>query len=112
MRTAFLLPFALPLSLLLAPSPSFAQIDEQAPALRVRVSDLDLSSPAGEKELDRRIRRAAVDLCPPPTGTRIASAMCIEDAVLSARKSRDLVIAQSVAASMRTFPIRIVTDHG
>lgn len=76
-----------------------------APALaetkRVMFDDLDLDSPAGAKELDRRINAAARDVCGAAdvrTGSRIAmraSKSCIQNARASARKQVAGAIAES-----------------
>lgn len=54
----------------------------------VRIGDLDLSTPQGQRELDRRVAKAARFVCrvPAPIGSRIAGvdAKCYSEAVKSA----------------------------
>ena len=55
----------------------------------VRIGDLDLSSPQGQRELDRRVAKAARYVCrtPAPIGSRIpgVDAKCYSEAVKSAQ---------------------------
>lgn len=62
----------------------------QAPEVRiVKVADLDLGTAAGRKALDRRIARAAIDLCGTASDADLAGAnevrACRDDAVAEAQ---------------------------
>lgn len=94
MRNSLLLSFALPFFMLLVPSPGLTQIEEEPRTTRVRVADLDLSSRAGQRKLDRRIYNAALSVCGNPYEFLI-STNCVKEAVRWARPGRDFAIAQS-----------------
>ncbi|HUQ13817.1 MAG TPA: UrcA family protein [Novosphingobium sp.] len=63
----------------------------QAADRQIKTSDLDLSSPKGQAELDKRVMRAARALCTGEvTGTRLApkeDKECIARAAASAREA-------------------------
>ncbi len=40
-----------------------AATEDEAPSVEVRYSDLDLTSEAGQRQLDRRLERAAREVC-------------------------------------------------
>lgn len=64
------------LGLVLAATPALAQLPDQRPDQRIMalsISDLDLATPQGQKELNSRINRAIRDVCQTSrkaTGTR------------------------------------------
>lgn len=62
------------LSTTFGPAPAFAQ-QQELTRIAIKTSDLDLSDPASRPELDRRIERAARDVCKLDirTGTHLAT---------------------------------------
>jgi UrcA family protein len=65
------------LALVALTPPSFAATPEQRPAAEVRYHDLDLKTDEGKTELNRRIEKAARNVCgldqAPTTGSRMHS---------------------------------------
>lgn len=61
--------------------------------------DLDLSTPRGQAELDRRMRRAAAVACQTPSYTDVASAhrirACVATALTQAAPTRERLVAQA-----------------
>lgn len=61
--------------------------------------DLDLSTPRGQAELDRRMRRAAAIACQRPGFTDVASAhrirACVATALKQAAPARERLVAQA-----------------
>ena len=63
----------IPAALLAALVPNIALAQEEGHAeIHVAYRDLDLRSPAGVKQLDRRIERAVEAVCPDPDATDLA----------------------------------------
>ncbi|KRA81577.1 UrcA family protein [Altererythrobacter sp. Root672] len=63
-------------SALITPAVAFAGENQTTQRVRIAYKDLDLSSDAGQKELDRRMDKAARDACgmdEKVTGSRIAT---------------------------------------
>lgn len=83
-------------ALLLAAQPALAAPATEA---RVPVRDLDLTSRAGVRELDRRLERAAARVCGARASVwmaeRAAVVSCVRDALARARPARDAAIAQA-----------------
>ncbi len=85
---SILLCAAAPLLLLAqgAASPARASVEETRSKI-VWMSDLDLTSPDGRKELDRRINRAAHSVCDPWAGSgNVLAAQCVRLALKNARQ--------------------------
>ncbi|MGY6637900.1 MAG: UrcA family protein [Erythrobacter sp.] len=91
------------LGLVLAATPALAQLPDQRPDQRIMalsISDLDLATPQGQKELNSRIDRAIRDVCQTSrkaTGTRLMSEetrTCIAKARASARAQVAAAMAQ------------------
>lgn len=75
--------------LLLHGAPGLAQVVETQSVV-VRISDLDLNSPDGRKELDRRIHRAARFVCGPSFGTaNLGASECAKIAEEKAQRSAE-----------------------
>ena len=70
--------------------------DDRPPRMRVSFADLDLSTPAGQKRLDSRIRRAISDICGHADlrdlRARLIETQCIRDA----RRSTDVQVARAI----------------
>lgn len=65
------MPKILLLAALMAQSlPVAIAAEAQSQSLRVSYADLDLNSAAGQRALDRRLRRAIASLCPDDNGIR------------------------------------------
>lgn len=91
-----------------ATSPARANDDERRSAT-VKMSDLDLNDADDRKLLDRRIRRAIRQVCPPQPG---ASPILIDRCAQQARKSaREGVRSRQLAAeaAKRSFPPQVQT---
>jgi UrcA family protein len=86
-------------ALTLTATPAFAAGDPEAPRQSISIRDLDLATPEGQEELERRIDRVAKQICgldTVRTGTRIRSREkreCYAQAKASA--------SQQVAAMMK-----------
>jgi UrcA family protein len=92
-RTLALL-FAVPIAFTSSTS-CLAQRRADLQSVKVSARDLDLTSSLGQKALDRRIRAAAAEVCPPPVNIMdTESQRCIHQAVRGARSSRDSLIAE------------------
>lgn len=74
----------------------------EAPTATVRYNDLDLASPAGARQLERRIAAAAASVCPTGDNYRLETLrianQCRANAVASARGKADQVVAQARSA--------------
>lgn len=93
------IPLALAATALLA-SPAFAA-NSQSKTTQVSYSDLDLSTQAGQQELDKRLERAARSVCDldqSTVGTRIPS-RAGKKCYKAARKQLDRQFAQLVKDS-------------
>lgn len=94
------------LGLALAAPPALAQLPEQNPQQRITnlsVSDLDLATPQGQKELNWRINRAIRDVCQTgrqATGTRVMSHEA-RDCIAKARASAQAQVALKMAEQAR-----------
>jgi UrcA family protein len=69
---------------------------EGRPTVRVAYGDLDLTRPAGQAALDRRIRRAASLVCPPEArgiSSLRTHRRCVSAAMADARLHADQAIA-------------------
>lgn len=83
-------------------APAIAQNSNEAPSVSVRYSDLDLSTREGQDTLDRRMRRAAEEVCgiDHRDGIRLQSSQvraCYNDVVESFERE----IATRVASEQR-----------
>jgi UrcA family protein len=80
-----------------------AEASDQPPTVSVSIADLDLATPEGQRQLDRRIRKAARAVCggdDVTTGTRLRSrdaVSCYEQALRQTR----LLVAERVAREYR-----------
>ncbi len=75
----------------------------QAPTMSVSVADLDLATPEGQRQLDRRVRKAARSVCggdAATTGTRLRSTGAEACYAQALRQTRTLV-AEKVAREHR-----------
>ncbi|MGH6617753.1 UrcA family protein [Sphingomonas sp.] len=72
-----MLKILLPALLLSAGVPDAAFARDAQPDVHVSYRDLDLRSPAGIAQLDRRISRAIDAVCPVPTGTELQRKLAI-----------------------------------
>jgi UrcA family protein len=74
-----------------------AEISSGAEVVRVTTADLDLSSEAGRKALDRRIGRAVAELCGQASDADLvglnAVRKCRDDALVQAHRARDQRLA-------------------
>lgn len=90
----------LAIALLFASAPSFAGTPAR-PTARVQIADLDLGTPAGVKQFDRRLAAAARALCPHPNVLSLAERRdrlaCARAAAQSAEQGRDRVLARVAA---------------
>ena len=83
--------FAAAIGMALITAPAFAD-ESESRSVAVKYKDLDLSSAEGQKELDRRIDRAAAEVCDANrimTGTRLRSQerlQCADEARASIQK--------------------------
>jgi UrcA family protein len=76
--------------------PSAAMAQEVSDTVEVRTADLNLSTPSGQQKLERRIERAARQVCGVGeviTGTRITSPQATACYRLALRNVRDRVAA-------------------
>ena len=96
---------ALAATLILAPFAARAADNEQA-RIVIKTSDLNLATPAGHAALVRRIRRAAGELCGPPTGTLDLLETQVRFKACVAKASA----AALAAAPTRPLPPRMVGD--
>lgn len=80
--------------------PASAQNQDDLPAVRVLVSDLDLTSPRGQILLDLRIRSAAAKVCNGPIETPLFPDRCFSEAMQRARTQRDRLLGRQQAASI------------
>ena len=91
-------------------APALAQ-ELDAGQVRVGYADLDLSTRAGVRTLDRRIRSAVELACGPisssdPRGKNLVIA-CRTETLAEARAQRDVAIAAAAAAT----PVRLAAQH-
>ena len=81
--------------------PDAASADSVSPSISVRFADLDLATAVGQQKLERRIERAARQVCAldeVTTGTRVPSAeasACYHQALRNVRSS----VASAVAGN-------------
>jgi len=100
-------------ALLVAAMPAFADDKPAPPTARVATADLDLSSPAGRKTLDRRLRIAIDQVCAaadaaPRTGI-LPNDRCRSVARTSARRQRDVLVASVDAGKNRKAGVEVAT---
>lgn len=90
-KIAFVPVLALAATIVTFSIPSIAMADTVTKTMRVQTSDLDLSTEAGARQFDRRVQRAAREVCGLSeirTGSRITSSDaqdCYDNAVRTAR---------------------------
>jgi UrcA family protein len=81
-------------ALIAAGSPAFAQ---DVPSASVRYADLNLASPEGVAEFDRRIARAVTTVCPEAIGPYVqeiaAANACRATTLASVKQRRDALLA-------------------
>ena len=92
-------------------TPAVAQSAVDAGQVRVGYADLDLTSRAGVRTLDRRIRTAVETACGPissfdPRGKNIVLE-CRADTLAEARSQRDVAIAAVSGAT----PVQLASQH-
>lgn len=81
-------------AVILQPAPAMADTSKRIAHVRVR--DLNLASPGGVAELDRRIVRAATTACSvqgPTLQATVAERTCVQQALRSAYVQRDQLLA-------------------
>ena len=87
--------------------PAWAQDAPASPSVAIQHRDLDLSTEAGAKTLDRRIWRAVVEVCGEAPGYDIAGKndvrQCRRDTRAMAAAQADIVVANATRAE----PIRV-----
>jgi UrcA family protein len=95
-----LAPIALGFALVLASGSALAQ----PPAGTVRISDLDLATPAGVAKLDRRIGRAVAQLCgtafPTDLNGRAQVESCRAETMKSVADQRTMLLARRGGAGV------------
>ena len=108
-----MLKLMIPAVLLAALVPNAAPAQEQGHAeIHVAYRDLDLQSPAGVKQLDRRIERAIAAVCPDPDATdltrKFAAARCrdAKRAAVADQRARVLLGARNGTELAATRPAR------
>ena len=89
------LPFLL---LAAASSPALAQPPEAVTSI-VRIADLDLSSPAGQRALDKRLSKAVVEVCGTASPSDLAGQGKVRDCRKDAHKRLDAERNQRIAAA-------------
>jgi UrcA family protein len=91
------------IALLLASAPSLAGTPA-APTARVQVADLDLATPAGLNQFDRRLAAAVRALCPDPNVLSLTERRdrlaCTQAAMRSAEQGRERVLAGLAAGPL------------
>ncbi|HEX7851379.1 MAG TPA: UrcA family protein [Sphingomonas sp.] len=99
--------------LLVAAVPAFAGDKPVPPTARVTTADLDLTTTAGRKTLDRRLRTAIDKVCPDSdeaSRTTIFSiGRCRQVAAASARRQRGILIAAVDAAKNGKAGVELAT---
>lgn len=92
-------------TLLLVCAPASAQDDSDPIARRVAVGDLDLFTVAGRNTLDRRLERAARQVCPSeqPSLAIRTDQRCFTRTIAIARRQRDQLLASlGISADYRS----------
>lgn len=102
--TPVLFALAATLGVMAVPAKTMAATAEgQAPTVSVSIADLDLATPEGQRQLDRRVRKAARAVCggdAATTGTRLRSTGAESCYAQALRQTRNLV-AERVARDNR-----------
>ncbi|WP_420138319.1 UrcA family protein [Sphingomonas sp.] len=116
MRSSILKALALAISTGMVAPIGSVMAQDAPPAIRIPIAGLDLTSAAGRKILDFRIKMAAERLCGPYiVGTLLRPTRCIKNAEQSAQPARDWLIAERQAAlntsSSVPAPVRTAQIH-
>jgi UrcA family protein len=96
----------------LLPSPAAAApiLVEAAPSVKVHFADLNIAAPAGRQTLDRRIARAARQVCGDGSDSNPemaeAERSCIKTAVSSANLQVEDVLAKRTQLAARDLQVR------
>lgn len=77
---------------------------------RVRVSDLDLTTAQGHRQLQRRLTAAIERVCAPP-GTVLESNVRVRLAVSACRRNARAGVREQLAASSALAKLQLVSSH-